>query len=141
MKRFLHIIYVFVLSFGFSAIWELSQIGFYTIGEDYRSYIPSFLLFALKDAATIIAIYLFLGLIHQNISWERWWSVTDTIITVVSTLGIAIFMELRALNIGVLEYSPYMPVIPGIGVGIIPAIQLTLTALIVFYIARTKLTA
>ena len=141
MKRFLHIIYVFILSFGFSAIWELSQIGFYTIGEDYRSYIPSFLLFALKDAVTIIAIYLFLGLIHQNISWERWWSVTDTIITVVSTLGIAIFMELRALNIGVLEYSPYMPVIPGIGVGIIPAIQLTLTALIVFYIARTKLTA
>jgi hypothetical protein len=140
MKRFLHITYVFVLSLGFSAIWELSQIGFYTIGEDYRSYIPSFLLFAFKDAAILLAIYLFLGLIHQNISWERWWSATDTIIIVVSTLGIATFMELRALNAGTLEYSPYMPIIPGVGVGIIPAIQLTLTSLIVFHIAKTKLT-
>lgn len=140
MKRFLHIVYVFILSFGFNAIWELSQMGFYAIGEDYRSYIDDFLLLAIKDAVVVLLIYLFLGLIHQNISWERWWSATDTIILSVSTLGIAIFSELRALNSGALEYSVYMPTIPGLGTGIIPSIQLTLTALIVFYIAKTKLT-
>lgn len=114
--------------------------GFYAIGEDYRSYIDDFLLLAIKDAVVVLLIYLFLGLIHQNISWERWWSATDTIILSVSTLGIAIFSELRALNSGALEYSVYMPTIPGLGTGIIPSIQLTLTALIVFYIAKTKLT-
>ena len=140
MKRFLHIVYVFILSFGFNAIWELSQMGFYAIGEDYRSYIDDFLLLAIKDAVVVLLIYLFLGLIHQNLSWERWWSATDTIILSVSTLGIAIFCVLRALNSGALEYSVYMPTIPGLGTGIIPSIQLTLTALIVFYIAKTKLT-
>lgn len=139
MKRFLHIAYVFIISFGFSAIWELSQMGFYNIGENYKSYILEFLFFALKDATIIAIVYLFLALIHQNLNWERWWNVTDTIIIVTLTLGTAIFFELRAINSGLLEYSQYMPVIPGLGTGIIPTIQLALTALIAFYISKTKL--
>ena len=141
MKRFVHLIYVFVMSFGFSAIWELSQMGFYVINEDYKADIPQFLLAATRDSLIIIGTYLFLGLIHRNLKWERWWTVTDTLIILLTTLGTAIFSELRALNVGSLEYSAYMPIIPWLGTGILPTIQLTLTAFIVFYIAKDKLTA
>ena len=140
MKRFLHVIYIFILSLGFSAIWELSQMGFYAINEDYKADIPQFLSAAIRDSLIIVGLYLFLSLIHRNTTWERWWTVTDTLIIALTTLGVAVFSELRALNLGSLVYSQYMPLIPGLGTGIVPTIQLCLTAFIVFYIARTKLT-
>lgn len=140
MKRLVHVIYIFILSLGFSAIWELSQMGFYVINEDYKADIPQFLSAAVVGSLIIVGLYLFLGLIHRSITWERWWNITDTLIISFATIGIAIFSELRALNIGSLAYSEYMPLIPWLGTGILPTIQLCLTAFIVFYIARTKLT-
>ena len=141
MKRFLHLTYVFAISYGFNAIWELSQLGFYNVGENYRDHIGPCLIAAFWDAVIIIGIYLFLGLIHNNFTWERWWSATDTLITVFVTIGISTFIELRALNAGTWGYSEYMPLIPGLGTGILPTLQLCLTALAVFYIAKNRLTA
>lgn len=114
--------------------------GFYVINEDYKADIPQFLSAAVVGSFIVVGLYLFLGLIHRNITWERWWNTTDTLIISFTTIGIAIFSELRALNIGSLAYSEYMPLIPWLGTGILPTIQLCLTAFIVFYIARTKLT-
>ena len=103
-------------------------------------YIWPCLVSAFWDAIIVIVIYLFLGLIHSDFTWERWWSVTDTLIVIIATIGISTFIELRALNTGTWGYSEYMPLIPGLEIGILPALQLCFTAFAVFYIAKNRLT-
>ncbi len=107
---------VFILAFVLNWIWEILHSPLYV---HYQSgEITSFILFraALGDAA-IIAILL---LITQKYKW----------LFVMLALLVAVVMERWALSTGRWAYTAAMPIIPIIGAGLTPTIQLAITGLL-----------
>jgi len=120
------LISIFILAFVFNLIWENFHSLLYV---HYKGGpITEFILMraALFDASFIT----FLGLLAIVFRYPKGWVYYSVAVAVV----FAVLLELYALNTGRWTYKIAMPIIPLIGTGLTPTIQLGLLSYLVFKI-------
>jgi hypothetical protein len=126
------------VSFVLNEIWEMAQMSFYvqTAGHSLMSTLGYCTRATVGDVGIILGIYAAGALAAGDPAWGlrgRW-----NIYATVAVLGLAYaaLVEHAALAAGRWSYTERMPVVPMIGAGLWPLLQMTLLPPLTFWIAR-----
>ena len=124
--------------FVFNEIWEMAQMSAYveTAGRPWTSTLGLCTQAAVGDVGILLGIYAAVALATGGLGWglrARW-----NRYAVAGFLGLAYsaLVELAALAAGRWSYSARMPVVPGLGAGLWPLLQMTLLPPLTFWLAR-----
>ena len=128
-----------VLSYAVNLIWEVSHSVLYDwntlpLYNEVYFYITKILFATFGDLIALTVIFLIISLNNKGLNWVKTPSQLDYSLTVIMGLLIAIFIELRAANLGKWHYSSAMPTI--FGIGLTPLVQLAITGLIVLWLIK-----
>jgi len=137
-RRYVFSAILFAVAFVTSAVWEFAQMPLYTEGGlPFREHAPMCLWASVWDAGYVLVLYLFLALFNHDFLWIRSLARWQNLFLIVGIgLATATFVELRALERGNWSYAPMMPLVPYIGTGLTPFIQLPITAFLAYLFAR-----
>jgi hypothetical protein len=132
---------VALVSFGLNYIWEMAQMPAFTTGRGQP--FPSGIAFAFQHCfiptlgdvlvacGTLVAGWMF----HRRVDWIRQLTKRDLLFISLTLVVVAILVEV--VNVQLLHrwgYSSLMPVVPALGVGLLPLVQLALLTLLTFWI-------
>ncbi|CAM3419066.1 hypothetical protein DESA109040_11830 [Deinococcus saxicola] len=127
---------VYGVSFALNFMWEMLQMPLF--GDmDWSS--ASWVLCAaasLGDAAFSAAAYAALAVWHRDAWWIRNQSLLDLMLVVTGGTLSAFLGERITLALGWWSYSSLMPLVPGLGVGVVPFAQLAVLTIVTFEIMR-----
>jgi hypothetical protein len=132
MKKILFLITLATTAFILNLAWEVAHSLLYSWDPVISSYIPFISFMALKDAMWVIIFYLATAFVFKDIFWFQ---IKKNGWLLISLLGFAfsVVIEWQALATGRWQYGDYMPIVPLLGVGLTPILQMTfLPALSVF---------
>ncbi len=121
-----------VIAFGLNWIWEIGQMFAYA-AEDGNSWTKSFLfctLASVVDAIVTVAIYVFLKLLVKPSSAKFY------LCAAISGALCAVGFEWFAFRFGLWSYGERMVVLPVLGVGLLPFVQLTLLVPLAIWLTR-----
>lgn len=136
---------VFSIALALNLTWEHIHFRLYDCSIDCTvntlAFLPLPLLVkaSLFDAFFITVLYSFIAALRQSLIWVRTWNLLDSILVTGIAMTFAALIERNALATHKWAYSPAMPLIPILEVGLSPFIQLALLALATYTIVR-KLT-
>lgn len=138
---------VAVVSFGLNYLWEMAQMPLFTTGRG-QSFPPGIAFAAqhcfiptLGDVLVACGTLVAGWMLHRRVDWIRRLSRRDVLVISLTLVVIAILVEV--VNVHLLHrwgYSPLMPVVPILGVGVLPLVQLALLTLLTFWIVGGVLT-
>jgi hypothetical protein len=127
-----------VASLVLNEIWEMAQMSAYveTAGYSWTSTLGRCTRAAVGDVGIILGIYLTGALIVRDTGWGlrgRW-----NMYAMAAILGFAyaVLVEDAGLAAGSWSYTGHMPVVPVLGVGLWPLLQMTLLPPLVFLFAK-----
>lgn len=129
MKELKNALLVFAVAFVLNFVWEKLHMRLYNIAAIPTEPWLILMRATFWDATMITSVYLF---IDTSSRAKR------NILSALICLGMAIFIEQRAMVEGRWEYLPTMPIV--FGMGLSPLIQLPLLAVVTYEIVR-KITA
>ena len=127
---------VFATGFATNFLWEVLQSPLFapmgsTLGEGmWRCFRAG-----LGDGVIILLIAAAVGFLLGRRDWFLDGEVTGYLLATVFGSVFAVAIEWSALRSGRWSYRSSMPVIPGIGVGLVPVIQMTLLPILAYRIA------
>ena len=129
---------ILVIGFLVTLIWENAQGILYV---DYRGFVEHFwacFVASVIDALVILLVYLVLALLYRDLYWPR--RNTSVRYVVVALIGgvLAVGFELWALAVGEWSYAPLMPVVPGLGVGLSPLVQLMVLPVLTYHLSARR---
>jgi hypothetical protein len=128
---------IFVISLVLNYIWESMHEAFlykvFKCEED--SYIMMILEAAVVDASIILGIYFGVAVLWRDVLWL--WSMKGAQLLSAGIAGIIIAAAIEVGGVLVLKEWSYLPSMPTIfGIGLSPLIQLSVTGLLTFWLAR-----
>jgi hypothetical protein len=115
-------------AFGLNWLWEMAQMPAYVemAGRPWRETLPICTLATLGD---VVITFTVCG-VGALAAGQVWWGVTGkwNVFATAALLGgaVAVVIEWRALASGRWSYTERMPVVPFLGVGLWPLLQLSL---------------
>lgn len=117
-----------IVAFALNWWWEMLQMPAFLqmMGRPWRSTVLLCTFASLGDAAVTLAIYTAVALGVRNWRWAvagRWQAY---LAAALSGGIIAVAIEKAALAASAWSYSSRMPIVPVLGVGLVPLLQLTL---------------
>jgi len=107
---------IFILAFILNLVWE--NLHSYLYAGYMGGKITEFILIRASIADAVIISLLSIPFVFVSSFKEKSWTI------IFIGVLIALFIELYALNTGRWVYNEYMPIIPILGVGLTPMIQL-----------------
>jgi hypothetical protein len=117
-----------------NAVWEWLHYPLYVC---VWSRVPCALVSALTDTAIILGIWAAIALFLKDWSWTRELHSRYLTAAVVAALLVGWGVELFALYRGAWSYAPAMPIVPFLGVGLSPLLQLPITTMLAFVVAES----
>lgn len=135
----------FVVAFALNLVWEHLHVTLYDCSAGCNvntlSFLPLPILVraSLFDAFFITALYIFIATFHRSLIWVRTWNPFDIILVAGIAMTSAALIERSALATHKWTYSPLMPLVPILTVGLSPFLQLALLAFATYTIVQ-KLT-
>jgi hypothetical protein len=134
-------VWVFLFGFLLNVWYELLHSVFYTHftepGYTYLELVVMLVGSAVADGFISLNL-LFAATVLRRGKWD-WaapWGWKNVLFVVILALGGQIVGELVALSTGEWAYNTAMPLIPGLGVGLTPALQMPLLILPTFWLAQ-----
>lgn len=132
------IVITVLASLVLNEVWEMAQMSAYveTAGYSWTSTLGRCTLAAIGDVGIILGIYVTGALIARDLGWglRGCWSMYAT--TAILGLAYAVLVEDAGLAAGSWSYTERMPVVPVLGVGFWPLLQMTLLPPLVFLFAK-----
>jgi len=136
-------LWVFLFGFLLNIWYELLHSVFYTHftepGYTYLELVTMLVESAIADGFISLNL-LFAATVFRRGKWDwassRNWSWKNVLFVVVVALGMQIVGETVALHTGEWAYNAAMPLIPGLRVGLTPALQMPLLILPTFWLAQ-----
>jgi len=127
---------VCALSFGLNFVWEMLQMPLFR-GMDWSP--ASWVLCAaasLGDAAFAATAYAVLALRHQDVKWVCARDARDVLLVIAAGVLTSTLGESMGQTLGWWSYSALMPLMPGLGVGTAPLVQLAILSIVTFEVLR-----
>lgn len=132
MKHFWRITW---FSFLLNLAWEMLQMPLYhNMSLDLQSTLFCALA-SVADTIMVLLIYYGFALIYKDSYWMVKPKIYQILILIFVGAAGAVLAELRHLNLGTWRYSNYMPILPGLRVGLIPIIQFMLLPGVIYFLA------
>jgi hypothetical protein len=127
---------VYVIAFGINLIWEMLQMPFYEqmAFTDVGSYLMC-LKASFGDANIVIAIYGLGLLLFRRWRWPLGMNLWKVLYLVAIGGTVAVLIEHFALRADRWSYSSLMPLLPLLGTGLIPFLQLIILPYLSYAIA------
>lgn len=126
-----------ITAFIFNFIWEMGQVAFYKPHFDgVLDLIIVHLRATIGDAIIFLFIYALASLILRDTRWILKNKTESLYLALTLGFIFAVAIEKFALITGRWGYSELMPIIPLVGVGLSPVLQLTILAPVVSLITR-----
>lgn len=138
-KKLIFLAKIFFLSFAFNFVWEHSHGLLYGTDHgamDFSLYMWFFFLATLFDAGFITVLYLVMAVLKREFFWLKRVNIIDYFLVILISLGVAVWIEIIALSTGRWSYNELMPIVPVLGVGLTPFVQLAIISIVVFYILK-----
>lgn len=125
-------------SFVLNEIWEMVQMSAYvdTAGYPWKSTLGRCTRAALGDVGIILGIYLTGALVAGGLRWGLRGRSSIFATTAVVGLAYAVLVENLGIAHGRWTYTERMPLVPVLGVGLWPLLQMTLLPPLVFVLAN-----
>jgi hypothetical protein len=128
--------------FFLNELWEMAQMSAYvqTAGHPWASTLARCTQAALGDVGIILGIYLTGALVAGSMRWGLRGRSSMFATTAVAGLAYAVLVETLGLAAGRWSYTKSMPVVPVLGVGLWPLLQMTLLPPLIFLLAKCWIT-
>ncbi len=125
---------IFIVSVFVHFLWE----GLQSFGHDLHGWGPyDYILIcfraALGDAGYMVVFYLVGWAVFRSPGWIAAPGWRGVLLTLALGLAVGTWLEWRALAAGTWSYSPAMPFIPGLGVGLLPVLQMAVLPPLIFW--------
>ncbi len=110
-------------------IWEVAQAPLYRDDSGSTDHLGFCMQAAFVDVLLVGGLFLFMAAAAE--SW-RWWEAGAWRLTALAAIGslAAVAVEQRALAVGRWTYTERMPLVPGLGVGWSPVLQMMIVPLL-----------
>ncbi len=126
---------VAAVSFGLHLVWEVAQAPLYTcFWLDWLGCLAACLRATIGDVGLTLAVWGVGVAFTRNPAWP-------TVLRPIGAIGVALIgaalaigIERHALSTGRWAYTPLMPIIPMLGVGVTPVLQMTLLLPLTYYL-------
>ena len=119
-----------------NVIWEFSHYFLYIDLSGIPKY-THLIIASFTDMLIILGIFTIISLKNKNTNWIKNPGKFDYLMVILLGLIVAIFIEVKNLNLGRWEYTATMPTLFGIGIS--PLIQLAFTGIIpLIFIKQVK---
>jgi hypothetical protein len=132
------IVAVAVIAYGLHQLWESFHVSLYG-GYEHLTTLPITVYATLGDVAYTIGAYLFIALLKRDMRWPLSMARTDIAALAFMGMAISLFVEYRALAQMRWFYLDAMPLIPGLGVGLSPVVQMTMFLPLTFILVQIVL--
>lgn len=137
----------FIFGFLFCALgflphlsWEYFQCGPYFLHLQTPASFSAMIKATWGDLIMMVIVYLFLSVIFRSFSWfQRDWNYHVFLVLVAASSALAIGVEIWALTSGRWAYTDKNPLIPILGVSILPVLQMALINPIAMYYSHKAL--
>lgn len=130
------------LGFVFNFVWEYLQCApfFRHAGESPTAL--SMVKASAGDVLMMVFVYLAISILNGSWKWiSEDWSFRKIAIIGILSIIVAVLVELVGLNSARWTYTSRNPLIPGIGVSLLPIFQMLLINPVSFYISKKTVTA
>ncbi len=116
---------LYVVAVLVNYLWEVPQMAFYEWwGASWAVGLLVCLLAALGDGLLVLALYGLGCALFRRRDWILQPGVAGYNLLVLAGMVVAVALEMHALAWGRWAYNTRMPVIPGLGVGLVPVVQM-----------------
>jgi hypothetical protein len=127
---------LFCVSLFVHYMWEMLQSFAYDMmGVPLERAVLNHLWASAGDAGLMLLIYAAPALLRRDRLWIRRPRPADLALCATLALILAVGIERHALASGRWAYTAAMPVLPGLGVGLLPVLQLLVLPLPIFWLA------
>lgn len=124
-----------LVSFMLHLVWEFFHVKFYT-GYEELTMLPIYLWAAIGDVLYTLGAFALVSAFKQSYDWFRDANASDYLGLVAVGFFVALLVEYKAIALHRWAYLPDMPIIPVLGVGFTPLLQMSLLLpLSVFFLA------
>lgn len=134
LKKKKLLLLIFVSGFVTNLIWENAQAPLYEGYQNFLQHFPFCFVASIIDGAVILAFYLIISFVRQEILWIKSIRVSDIVILLILGTLTAIAFEKWALQKGTWNYTKSMPLI--FDIGLVPLIQLAALSIISIYVVK-----
>ena len=116
---------IFGMALAINYVWEMAQMPFYEemLFSDPQAWLVCFRA-GLGDALFTIAVYFGGRLLFRRWDWPQRLTLSKVIYLFFAGIVAAIVTEIAALEAGRWAYTHLMPLLPVVGVGLVPMVQL-----------------
>ena len=123
-----------IISFALQLVWENAHAPLYTSYVSFGQHFPISLVATYGDVLATLVLALSIGMYKHNLNWFAKWHGLDGIL--LSGLGfiLAATFEIVALTTHLWAYTPAMPHLPYLHVGLSPVLQFMLLIPLSFYL-------
>jgi hypothetical protein len=127
---------VYAVAMCINYVWEMAQMPLYQDMrlDELRSWLRC-LQASFGDANITIAIFIMGLLLFRDWSWPAKLNIPKLAYITISGGGVAVLIDLFALKNGRWTYTSLMPLLPLVGVGLIPFLQLMLLPYVSYLLA------
>ena len=124
---------IYGISVGINYLWEMGQMPLYA-GMSFRSIRDWAACFraGLGDGIMTLGIYALGVVVFRTRVWPSRLGLREAVFLVLAGAGIAVPVELLSLAMSRWRYSPLMPQVPLIGVGVAPLAQMIILPVVSF---------
>lgn len=123
---------IFAVAVPLNYAWELAQTPFYEAMESIAAIWRHCLRASLGDGLVVLFVHGAGWVVTGRVDWYERLSSRGYVAAAATGLAVAIAIEWLALSTGRWAYSSQMPLVPGMGVGVIPVAQLIVLPPLVF---------
>jgi hypothetical protein len=136
MKFLITILALTLVSCVLHAAWERSHIVLYTAYEKMEGALPVYVFATLGDVAYTLLAYAVFALLKRDALWVRNAELSDFLLLAAAGFGVALFVEYKAFVLERWSYTPAMPIIPLLRVGLSPMVQMMLLLPLSVYLTK-----
>lgn len=118
--------YFLLSAFGLHLAWEFAQCGPFYVAGKFPLTLRGMLYVTVADVGLSAVLYALVALGARDVAWAKRQAWTPMVALAALGAALAVAIELHAVATGRWSYSELMPLVPFIGAGVLPVLQLAL---------------
>ncbi len=115
-----------IISFILHFTWEYFHFGLYAGYDHWTGNVPVYWIATVGDALYTVGAFALVSAIKKSYEWIKDATLADFLMLVTLGCLLALFVEYKGLALDRWEYLPEMPLIPFLGVGLSPILQMAI---------------